>query len=132
MLALRHPSFLRQVLLADAALSGATGLLMLLGAGWLAGLLGLPEALLRFAGLSLMPYVAYVVYVATRQPTSRAAIWSVIAANDLWAAASVALLLTGWVSPNALGIGFVLFQAAVVAGLGAVQYVGLRRLAVVG
>ncbi len=120
------------MLLADAALSGVTGLLMLLGAAWLAGLLNLPEGLLRYAGLVLVPYEAYVAYVATRQPTAYSAVWAVVTANLLWAAASAALLLTRWVSPNALGTGFVLFQAVVVAGLGAAQYVALRRLAVSG
>ena len=42
-----HTLFLRRVLLADAAASLATGLLMLLGAGMLGPLLGLPEALLH-------------------------------------------------------------------------------------
>ena len=48
-------SFLRTVLLADAIASGATGLLMIAGAGLLEGLLGLPVALLREAGLVLIP-----------------------------------------------------------------------------
>jgi hypothetical protein len=129
MLTSRPSPLLRQALLADAVLSGATGLLMLLGAGFLAGLLDLPEALLRYAGLALVPYVAFVAYVATRKPISRAAVWVVIVANDLWAAASVALLLTGWLTPNALGTGFVLFQALVVAALSAVQFVAVRRSA---
>lgn len=40
---MRSPLFLRRALLADALVSGATGLLLLLGAGLLAGLLELPE-----------------------------------------------------------------------------------------
>lgn len=120
---------LRQALLADAVISGAAGPLMLLGAGFLAGLLGLPEALLRYAGLALVPYVAFVAYVATRQPISLTSVWAVIVANDLWAVASVALLLSGWVTPNALGIGFVLFQALVVAGFSAMQFLAVRRTA---
>ena len=40
-----HPTqFLRNVLLLDAAASGATGLLLIAGAGLLDGLLGLPAA----------------------------------------------------------------------------------------
>lgn len=49
----RVASFLQRVLLADALISGATGLVLLLGASFLAGLLELPEALLRSAGLLL-------------------------------------------------------------------------------
>lgn len=121
---------LRQVLLVDAVVSGATGLLLLLGAGSLATVLDLPAPLLRYAGLALVPYAAFVTCVATRRPISTAAVWAVIVANDLWAAASVALLLTGWITPNALGLGFVLFQALVVAALAVSQLVAVRRPAV--
>ena len=45
-----HPNpFLRNVLMLDAAASGATGLLLVAGAGVLEDLLGLPVALLREA-----------------------------------------------------------------------------------
>jgi hypothetical protein len=63
--------FLRRALLADALISGATGLLMLIGANVLASLLGLPEALLRYAGLVLLPYGSLVAYVATREQLRR-------------------------------------------------------------
>jgi hypothetical protein len=39
----------------DAAASGATGLLLIAGARWLEDLLGLPVALMREAGLILIP-----------------------------------------------------------------------------
>ena len=58
--------FLRRALLVDAAASGLTGALMLAGAGMLTELLGLPAALLRGAGLVLIPYVAFVATVAAR------------------------------------------------------------------
>jgi hypothetical protein len=127
MLSSRSLPLLRQVLLADAALSGATGLLLLLGAVLLADLFALPVLLLRYAGLALLPFVAFVAYAATRQPMSHTAVWVVIVANALWAAASLALLLTSWIAPNVLGIGFVLFQALAVAALAAAQIVVLRR-----
>ena len=88
--------------------SGAAGLLMIAGAGLLDGLLGLPAALLRGAGLVLVPYVAFVVLVATRGDIARPAVWSIIAANVLWAAASGLLLASGWVAPTALGYAFVI------------------------
>ena len=47
--------FLRRALVLDALASGATGLLMIAGAGLVEGLLGLPAALLRGAGLVLCP-----------------------------------------------------------------------------
>lgn len=119
--------FLRRVLLADAATSGASGLLMTLGAGFLEDLLGVPAALLRYAGLSLLPFAALVAYLATRQSPPRAAVWAVIVLNALWAVDSILLLAGGWVGPTALGYTFVVAQALVVAGFAEAQYVGLRR-----
>jgi len=122
-------SFLRTVLLADAIASGATGLLMIAGAGLLEGLLGLPIALLREAGLVLIPYVAFVAWVGTREVISRSAVQAVIALNVLWVAGSIGLLVSGWVAPTMLGYAFVIAQAAVVAVLAELQFVGLRRSA---
>jgi glucose uptake protein GlcU len=119
--------FLRRALLADALISGATGLLMLIGANVLASLLGLPEALLRYAGLVLLPYAALVAYVATREQLRRWAVWAVIVANAIWAVDSIILLLSGWLTPNALGYAFITFQALIVAAFAEIQYFGLRR-----
>jgi hypothetical protein len=127
MLHVQPSPFLRQALLADALITGATGLLLLLGAGILAGLLELPAALLRYAGLALLPFVAYVLYIATRDRFNRAQVWAVILANILWAAASIGLLLSGWVAPNLPGWVFVIFQALVVAVFAELQYMGMRR-----
>ena len=123
----RSNSFLRRALILDAVASGAAGLLMIAGAGLLEGFLGLPAGLLRGAGLVLVPYVAFVVFVGTRTEIEPPAVWSIIVANVLWAAASGLLLVSGWVAPTALGYAFVIGQAAVVALLGELQYVGLRR-----
>ena len=123
----QSPTFLRRALILDALASGATALLMIAGAGLVESLLGLPAALLRGAGLVLVPYVAFVVYAGTRDIISRSAVWMIIVANMAWAAASALLLVSGWVAPAALGYAFVIAQAVVVALLGELQYMGLRR-----
>lgn len=125
---LRSITFLRQVLLADAVVSAATGLLMFALAGTLAGLLALPELLLRAAGLVLLPYAAFVAYAAREPGRSRRAVWTIVACNLLWAADCLLLLATGWVQPTALGVAFILTQVLAVGLFGELQYVGLRRL----
>ena len=122
-------TFLRYALLADAIASGATGLLLIAGAGLLEGFLNIPVALSREAGLVLIPYVAFVAYVGTREHIMRGAVWAIIVANAVWALASVALLVSGWIAPTLLGIVFIAMQAAVVAVFGELQFVGLRRTA---
>ena len=123
----RPSSFLRLVLLADAAASGATGLLVLIGGGLLAGLLGVPATLLREAGLILLPYVAFVAYIGTRESLARPAIWAIIICNALWAGGSVLLVMGQWIAPTALGYAFVIGQALIVALLAGLQYIGLQR-----
>jgi hypothetical protein len=126
---LQSATFLRTVLLLDAAASGATALLLIAGAGLLEGLLGLPVTLMREAGLVLVPYVALVAIVAMRERIIAGAVWTIIAANALWAVASACLLMSGLVAPTVLGYAFVIAQAAVVAVLAELQYVGLTRQA---
>lgn len=128
---LKSTSFLRLALLADAAASGVTGLLLATAAGPLAGIFGLPEPLLRGAGLILLPYAAIVAWVGTRDAPSHSFVRAIIAVNLLWVADSVLLLALGpalvGLNPTALGIAFTLFQAAAVLGLAIAQAVALRR-----
>ena len=119
--------FLRRSLLLDAAATGAAAALLIAGAGFLEGPLGLPVAPMREAGLILVPFVACVAWVGTRQEVMRGAVWAIIAANALWVIASLGLLVSGWVAPTVLGYAFVIAQAAVVALFGELQYAGLRR-----
>jgi hypothetical protein len=120
-------AFLRRALSLDAVASGATAIVLIAGAAPLEALLGLPSALMRGAGLVLVPYVAFVAFVATRASIEAAAVWAIIVSNVLWAAASVLVLLSGQIAPTPLGIAFVVLQAVVVALLGELQYLGLRR-----
>lgn len=122
-----HPHFLRHVLIADAIASGATGALMILGAGFLSGLLAIPGGLVFEAGLILVPYVLLVAIVASRPVIPVKLVWFIIACNALWVLGSVFLLVSGLIAPNALGYAFVILQAAVVAVFGELQYVALRR-----
>src|ERR1041385_2159169 len=120
-------NFLRYALLADAVASGVTGLLLIAGAGPLEGMLGLPSALTREAGLLLVPYVAFVAFVGARETISRTAVRATIVLNVAWAVASIGLLATDYVAPTALGCAFVIGQAAVVALFAELQFIGLRR-----
>lgn len=123
-----HPSpLLRQALLADAATSGAFGLLMLTAAGPLGTLLGLPDALLRFSGALLLPYAALLGFLGLRESMPKALAWAVVSGNALWAADSLLLLASGWVHPTSAGTVFVIAQALAVAMYAEFQFVGLRR-----
>src|SRR4051794_5702563 len=130
-LAMINPSlFLRRAIQADAIFSGVSAVLLTFGAGELARLLSLPEALLRETGLFLVAYAALVGWLGTRPLIPRPLVWIVVAGNAAWALASVALLFSGWVVPNLLGEMAVAMQAIAVGLFAELQYVGLRRSSV--
>ena len=119
--------FLRRAILADAVFSGISALLLSFGAGALAPLLNLPEALLRETGLFLTGYAALVGWLGTRQSMPKPLVWIVIAGNAAWTVGSIALLFSGAVTPNLLGEAAVTMQAIAVGVFAELQYLGLRR-----
>lgn len=123
-----NPSlFLRRAILGDAIFSGASAVLLTLGAGELAPWLNLPEALLRETGLFLIAYAALVGWLGTRQAMPKPLVVIVIVGNAAWTLASIALLFSGTVMPNLLGEAFVVLQAVIVGALAELQYIGMRR-----
>jgi hypothetical protein len=122
-------TFLRRVLLADAATCGAFGLLLMLGGGRVEQLLGLPAELSRYAGISLLPFAAFLIYLAMRENLSPTVVWAVIVLNALWTIDSFLLLLTGWVAPTDLGYAFIIAQAVGVTAFAGLEYIGLRKSA---
>ena len=119
--------FLRNALALDAAACAATGLLLSFGAGSLANLLGFPAEFLRGAGLVLLPCAAALAFLASRVRLPRLAVYAVIGVNILWIVDSVLILVAGWFAPTALGIAFVLAQAAAVAVVTELEVIGLKK-----
>jgi len=120
-------AFLRRVLTVDAVVSGISGAAMALGAGVLAPVAGLPEGLLRGAGLSLFPWFAALMWLARRPQIPRRGVQAVIAVNGLWVLGSVAVLFE--LRPGAIGAGMVIAQAVMVGLFAELEIVGLRRAA---
>jgi hypothetical protein len=123
-----HPRFLSRVLLVDAVATGATAVLLLAGAGFLEPLLQLPAALLRGAGLFLVPFVVWVAAMSRMARVPPRAMAAVVAINAAWVVASVWLVAGGPYQPNVLGIAFVLVQAAAVAVFADLGWFGLRAV----
>lgn len=118
---------LRHLLVADAAVSGACGVLMAAAAEPLAGLLGLPAALLLPAGIVLLPWSLLLLWLARRPVPSAGWVRAVIAANLVWALDCALVLAAGWFRPTGLGVAFVLLQIVAVLAFAGLQHRGLRR-----
>lgn len=120
---------LRLALLTDAAGSGATGLLLALASGPVAGLTGLPRVLLLGCGLLFLAYAAFVLWLGRSQRPLPALVKLVIAGNVVWGIDSLLALALGWLLPTTLGVAFVMAQAAFALVIAAVQWSGLRQSA---
>lgn len=119
--------FLRLVLGADALSSAALGLACAAGAASLSHVLGLPELLLRYAGLALLPWAAVVGFLAARETLRPVFVWAVIVLNILWAVDSFGLIFGGLVQQTPLGAIFIVIQAVAVLVLAECQMIAMRR-----
>ncbi|HEV7455678.1 MAG TPA: hypothetical protein VGN96_02795 [Roseococcus sp.] len=122
---------LRFWMLADAAGSGATGLLLVLAAGALAPWLGLPETLLRVAGALFLPWAALVAWVGLRAANPPRLVGAIVALNLVYVVDCVlfAAVARPWfgVAPTGLGMAFLLAQAGAVLAFSLGQWAGMRR-----
>jgi hypothetical protein len=120
-------TFLRRAIQADAIVTGAVALLQTFGAGVLAPMLSLPQALVLETGLFLIAYTALVGWLGTRQSMPKALVAIVIAGNAAWALGSIALMFSGAVTPNLLGYAFIAVHAISTGVFAELQYIGLRK-----
>lgn len=118
--------YLRNGLRLDAAVSAAAGLVMTFGAGLFGPFLELPQPLLFWAGVVIFAWVVLLALVARRESVSRLILIDIVAGNALWVAASVGILVAGIVTPNSLGVLFVLVQGMAVGLFAALQAAALR------
>lgn len=111
----RNSIAVQKVLGLDALTCFFAGALMSLAAGPIAGLTELPVDLLRWAGIALFPVAALFATMSRMRIIPQLLLWLAVIGNAAWVAGSIAVL-AGFPA-NALGIAFVLAQAAVVAVL---------------
>jgi hypothetical protein len=116
---------LRNVLVVDAAFSGASGVALAAAAAPLASLSGLPHALVLGAGVFLMPYALFVGSLGLCAMLPRGLVWFVVAGNALWTVESLATLAQ--TTPTSFGLAAVIAQATVVAAIAAAQAIGLKQ-----
>ncbi|MBX3619919.1 MAG: hypothetical protein KF891_08035 [Rhizobacter sp.] len=119
--------FVRNVLLADAVVSGAAAAVMLLGGEWLYELLQLPAWLMVSGGLTLVAYTALVGWLSRRPSVARPVVWAVVAVNVVWAIDCATIAFGGWLQPSLWGQLFLGAHIATVLVFAELQLMCLRR-----
>jgi hypothetical protein len=118
--------FLKRVLMLDAASCLGMGALLAIGADALSPLFGLESSLLFGAGAALIPSGLFILWVATRAQIRPLFVYLIVAGNFVWVLESL-LLIRGATGITGLGTAFVVAQAAAVAGLALLEWIGVRR-----
>ena len=120
------PRFLPRVLAVDGVTCVGAGLVQLAGGDALASLLQMPPPLLQETGFFLTAFGAALLWMATRATPPRKAIGAIVLGNLAWAIGCIALLAGPWVTPGALGMGWIGIQAASSLLMADLQWMGLR------
>jgi hypothetical protein len=122
-------SLLRNTLLGNALFSIATGLICLLDAAPVAQWMGITSPwLLQALGLGVLLFGLEVGWIALRSTDLRRAGQVILALDVAWVAASVLLVMSGWLALTQAGFWAVVIVADIVALLAVLEFFGLRGL----
>ncbi|MDH6268753.1 hypothetical protein M2360_004171 [Rhizobium sp. SG_E_25_P2] len=124
---LRHPLWtLANLLTLDACTCAGMGAALGVFHTPVSAWTGIPAPLLFWAGVALLPIAAFMAITARMRPIPTLATHAVIGGNMAWILASLALPITGAISPNPLGWAFLIAQAVFVALLTTAEYVAAK------
>ncbi|MFD1797542.1 hypothetical protein FQV27_11715 [Paracoccus aurantiacus] len=121
---MKLPFTLRQLIWLDAATCLGFGTLIATLPSFIAGLTRIPSGLLFWAGLFLILVSGIFALLASRPRIPAAGTLAVVAVNIIWVLAS--LMLLAMLGLNAIGVAFILAQAAVVGVIACAELVALR------
>jgi len=119
--------FLRNVLLADAVVSGGAALVMLLGGPLLQSLVHLPAWMMLGGGATLVAYAVFVGWLSRRESVPRALVWALVVINVVWAVDCGLIAFASWWQPSLLGQAFLGVQIAAVLLFAELQFIALQR-----
>jgi hypothetical protein len=119
-------TFLKRVLILDAASCLAMSGLLTLGGAPLARMFGIDPQIVGGAGLALVPVGLFMLWLGTRRAAAPAFVYLVIGGNALWTIESF-IVAANAVAITGPGMAFVTLQALAVAGLAVLEWIGLRR-----
>ncbi len=122
-----HLSLLHLALRLDAVVTGANGLAYLAAAPLLDDVLGIETGFLRAIGTFLLVYGIGVGILGSEERPNTLGVELIIAANTLWAIASIGFAGADSADLTVIGIVWIVMQAGVVGLFAVLQILGLRR-----
>lgn len=122
-----NAGLLRVALVVDAAMSGASGLLLAAATGPVAQATALPAGLLGTCGWFFLAYAGALAWLARRAAVPGRVVGVLAAGNLAWAGGCVAVPALGLVAPAGLGIALLAAQGLAVSAFAAMYAVALRR-----
>ena len=120
--------WVQRILWIDGLAALAAGVSVLAARRFLAGLYGLPLALVTIGGVVNLIYATYSLTLASRQRPAVGFIAGLALANTAWAGICVAVAVHLRNEATVIGLASVLFEAAFVGTLGAVEWRNRRVL----
>lgn len=126
---LRSKNLLRGALMANAALSLASGLTLVVASETVAGLLGpaIPANLMLGLGVLFLIFGADVAIVARREEPKLAQAGIITALDAIWVVGSLLVLAFFSQHLSTLGVWLVAIQALIVADFAILQFLGIRQ-----
>lgn len=113
---------LRNALLLDAVMSAPVSAALLIAPAFFAGLFALPQPLLVGAGVSMIGWIALLLFAARKSVISEGLARTFVYGNIVWCVACLVLPASGVVGPNELGLFFLVAQAVAVSGFAFLQW----------
>jgi hypothetical protein len=128
---INNTRFLRRVIAMDAIATSIMALSMVVAAQPLSILFGLPSLFLTITGLLLLPFAAWVGWLASQYTPPRKLVWLLIASNAVWIADSLLLLFGAWTpltaSVTPLGTEFIAIQTLLTMIITALEFAAVKR-----
>ncbi|MFV2119416.1 hypothetical protein ACE14D_13600 [Streptomyces sp. Act-28] len=121
--------FLRTVLRVDGVSTAVTGVVLLVAAGPLGSVTGMPVAFSTVFGTFLACGAVALLWISRRRFLPPPLVRAVVAVNAVSAVGCAAVALCGVLALTGFGVAFLLIGALVVTAYAALEWAGLRRTA---
>ena len=129
-LTFKHMTTLKNVLIINALSSGATGIILIVFAQFIATLFAIPQVQPFWGtGIFLIVFAALVLYTSSKNPISSSLVQLIIMLDSLWVVISIVIVLFHVFNLSLTGYVLISAVAIWVAAMAYLQSTGLKKIA---